>query len=114
MYLSKLESIFVQIGKCICPNCKKYLWISKLKVQDVFVQVDKYICPTIKISQVKIAKCLTQSQSVFLFKMSNVFVQIDKLICPNCKKHLSQGLYQPVCGISSIWIQPKFGNFHWH
>ena len=25
MYLSKLLNVFVQIAKCICPNCEMYL-----------------------------------------------------------------------------------------
>ena len=40
MYLSKLENVFVQIGKCICPNGKMYL----SKLVNVFVKIDKYIC----------------------------------------------------------------------
>ena len=47
----KLLYVFVQIAKCICPNCKIYLF----KLLNVFVQI---------------GKC-------FLFKLLNVFVQIS-------------------------------------
>ena len=40
MYSSKLETVFVQIEKYICPNWKMYL----SKPQTVFVKIDKYIC----------------------------------------------------------------------
>ena len=33
MYLSKLPNVFVQLSKCICPNC-----------QNLFVQIAKFIC----------------------------------------------------------------------
>ena len=36
--------IFVQIAKCICPNCKMYL----SKLQNVFVKIAKCIGPTCK------------------------------------------------------------------
>ena len=43
MYLSELQNIFVQIAKCICPNCKMYL----SKLLNVFVQINrlKQLCP---------------------------------------------------------------------
>ena len=38
--LSKMQNVFVQIAKCICPNCKLY----SSKLQTVFVQIAKCIC----------------------------------------------------------------------
>ena len=52
MYLYKLQNVFVQIAKCICPNCKMYL----SKFLNVFVQIAKCICPNSKLYLSKLYK----------------------------------------------------------
>ena len=79
--LHNVQSVFVQIGKCICPICKKYL----PKLQNVFVPITN--CPNSKmyIITVKVErrrKRLVVDEVVRLHKLQSVFVQIAKCICP--------------------------------
>ena len=125
-FFFKFTNVFVQIDTCICPNWQMFL-------SKVTKYTDKCICRNCELfvnyqslmwkmyfsnfqnllSQVKIAKYIFVPIANFLPRISNVFVQFAKFICPSCIRHLSQRLYPPLCGISSIWIQPKFCNFRW-
>ena len=62
------------IAKCICLNCKMYLF----KLQNVFVQI---------------AKCICSNYIVYLSKLQSVFVQIEKCISSNCKVYLFSYTY---------------------
>ena len=53
MYLSKLEDVFVQIVKCICPNWKMYLY----KLSNVFFQIGRCICPKYKMYLSNVFEC---------------------------------------------------------
>ena len=95
MYLSKLQNVFVQIGKCICPNCKMYL----SKLQNVFVQIAKYIClnGTMYLSKYK----------MYFSKLQNVFAQIAQCICPNHNMFLSKWLTALPVGLGPYYQVPR-------
>ena len=58
MYFCKLQDVFVQMAKCICPNCKMYLY----KWQNVFVQI---------------ARCIWTNGKMCLSKLQDVFEQMQ-------------------------------------
>ena len=74
MYWSKLSDLFVQIGKCICPNCKIFLY----KQTEAL-----WLCAS---SSGKWGAGLAWICICLDFK--NVFVQIGKWFCPNSKMYL--------------------------
>ena len=84
----KLPNVFVQIAKCICTNCKMYLY-----------NCAKYICLNCKMYfdswSWQVHAC--SSHRMYLYKLQNVFVQITKCICANCKIYLSKCQVQFMC-----------------
>ena len=73
LYLSKLQNVFVQNTKCICPNqitkcfCPNYkMYLSKS--QNVFVQNTKCICP----NQITKFICLDCSALIVVIWMCSV------------------------------------------
>ena len=78
MYLFKWLNVFVQMAKCICPDCKMYLY----KLQNIFVQIAKVF--------VQMAKCICPNGQKYLSRLQNVFVQMAQCICPYYKTELLQ------------------------
>ena len=86
MYLSKFQTVFVQIGKCICPN-KNSTSSSKVfhrlfSAAHCTSQNYNLYLSKLKNVVVQIANRISELQIVFV-KIENVFVQIANCICPN-------------------------------
>ena len=80
LYSSKLQTVFVQIVKCICPDWKIYL----SKLQNVFVYNTKCICPNCQI-------CLTPIDVISLVGVAAIVYPP----LPNFKGDGDQDYYHP-------------------
>ena len=86
IYLSKLEIIFVSIGKYFCLNWKLYL-----------LKVDKCIClrgrtpAGLTHNPVWIEKYICLNWKSCLYGLENIFVSIGNYICQNCKDEFVKG-----------------------
>ena len=78
MYLSKFLNVFVQISKCICPNCKIYL----SKFLKVFVIEAK--CH-FRRDTLRTPFCTSSNCKVYLSQFLNVFLLLAKCICHKSK-----------------------------
>ena len=93
MYLSKLLNVFVQIVKCICPNCKMCL----SELSNVCVQIAKYICP--KNMQHKFGMHLYLDASCRHFPSE--WISINTV---HCKNYLSK--------LSNIFVENASGQMY--
>ena len=61
LYSSKLQNVFFQIEKCVCPNCKMYL----SKIQNVHVQIAKYVWHLLMLYHLLVLQpsCIRHSQT---------------------------------------------------
>ena len=96
----KLQNVFVQISKSICPNCKMCLF----KFQKVFVKIAKCICSNFKMY---LSNC-----KMYLFKFQKVFVRIAKCICPNFGMYLSK-LHKVFVKIAKCWQLTPFTKYNY-
>ena len=103
----KEETVFVQISKCIRPNCKMHF----LNFQNTFVQFKENICPSHQIylsackgscrstwegGAGKKVNCICSNHKEYLSKFKSVFVQIITCICFNCKLYIYVGRWRGI------------------
>ena len=117
MYLSKLQTVFFQIVKCIYPISKMYLsklnmnlsqFLNLLIAKCIYVQIVKCIC-------FNFVKYIYSNPQMYfpcfkmcLAKFHNVFVQIEKYINPNCTMYLFES--QKIVNTLEVWIAAVYNS----
>ena len=99
MYLFKLQNVFVQIAKCICSNCKVYL--SFYTYHACWGEYETKQLVLLNMKQRRKQLVLLASA---ICKLLNVFVQITKCICSNYIVYLSK--------LQSVFVQIEKYTYH--
>ena len=76
MHFSEFPTVFLQMAKCICPNCNNGFY-----QQQPLTKVLTHL-------KVEINICL--NCNMHLFEFASVFLQMAKCICPNCNNGFHQ------------------------
>ena len=91
-----LQNVFVQIAKCIFPNCDKLKNITTRLVSFSSAPPLTILHPVMENIFIQFAKCTCPNLKMYFYELTNVFVQIAKCI----RNQLTNGFY--LAGLSFI------------